>query len=76
MITLRTKSGDSLDINANDLPYVEIRNDFDGTIIRLFIQAEPGKLIEVFPGTDDAGRYEALMSKQRVKFATTIINRK
>jgi hypothetical protein len=76
MIRIRNKDGSHVDIDQNNYPFVELINDMDNTVGRLFIQVEPGKLIEVYPNTTDAERYEALMSKHGVKFADMIIHKK
>lgn len=75
MIRLRYADGKRVDVSSDEIPFVEIVNDLDGTIGLLYIQLEPGVLLEVKPGSADAVRYEALMSKHGVRFATTMIHR-
>ena len=76
MIRLRKSDGSSIDIKQNEIPFVEIINDLDGTIGKLLIQVEPGKLLEVYPNGADAQRYAALMRAHGVKFSEMIIHRK
>ena len=76
MFTLCKNTNESFDIKPGELPFFELRDDSDGSIIRAFIQSEAGKTIEIFPGTEDSARYEALMSKRGVKFAKVVIHRK
>lgn len=75
MIRLRHKDGTVTEVSQEDTPFVEVVNDIDGTVGKLIIQVEPGKLLEIGPGSQDAMRYEAMMKKHGVKFAEMIIHR-
>jgi hypothetical protein len=76
MIRLRKTDGSCVTFNAEEVPFVEIVNSLDDTVGLLFITLDNNAVMEVHPNTTDAARYEALMCKHGVKFATTTIHRK
>lgn len=76
MIRLRKKDKTSYDVPSDKCPFVELVNDLDGSVMKLFIMIEPGRLLQVEPNSVDAERYAALMKDQGVFFTGMVINRK
>jgi len=76
MLRLRSTTGEVFDIDPAKWPFAEVVNELDGTIGKLMILSEPGALIEVYPNSSDAQRYEAIMGPRGAKFASMIIHRK
>jgi hypothetical protein len=76
MIRLRKINKTSYDVPLAEVPFVEIVNDLDGSVMKLIMQPEKGKVLIVEPNTPDAERYEALMRGHGVKFTDLVIYRK
>jgi hypothetical protein len=70
MIRLRKIDGSTYAI-PDDAKFVELVNEFDGTIMATFFQAQPGMLLKIAPGTSDAARYEVLFGKHGAMFSAT-----
>lgn len=74
MIRLRKADGTATEVSSEDT-FVELVNDLDGSVMMVFVQLTPGALLQLLPGTVDAGRYETMFSKQGVVFSKTSVVR-
>ena len=68
MIRIRKSNGDSVELPSGS-HFVEIVNDMDGSVGLVFMQPEPGVVVQVVPGTVDADRYAGMFAKHGVKMA-------
>jgi hypothetical protein len=74
MIVLRKIDGSTCKL-PDDAKFVELVNEFDGSIMAVFFQAQPGMLLKIAPGTSDAARYEVLFGKHGAMFSGTSFER-
>lgn len=73
MILIRKQDGST--IKVDEPAFVELVNETDNTVGLVFCQPRPGVVLQIPPGSMDAGRYEGMFRKKGVKFAKHIINR-
>jgi hypothetical protein len=74
MIRLRTQDGTALPVPA-ETAFVEIVNDHDQTVGCVLYSPAPGAVYQIWPGSEDARRYEGLFNKTGLRFADRIIHR-
>ncbi len=75
MIVLRRVDGSTVEIPP-DTKFVELVNDSDGAVMVVFFQVQPGAILMIRPGSEDAARYETLFRKRGVQFQSTMIERR
>lgn len=74
MIQIRKIDGTVIPVPA-DGKFVELVNDMDGTVMMSFLQLKPGVIVQIKPGSADAGRYEQMFAEQMVQFSKTMVVR-
>ena len=74
MIRVRKPDGSCITL-SDPGTFVELVNDVDNTVMLVFLQVQPGVLMQIRPGTNDARRYETMFSKQNVNFAKIMVVR-
>ena len=74
-LRIRKADGSTIEVPA-DGHFVEIVNDFDGSVGMVLMQPEPGVVLTIKPGGADAQRYAGMFHKHGVRFAQRIINRR
>lgn len=74
MIRIRKADGSCIEVNEPGT-FVELVNDMDKTVMLVFLQVQPGAILQIVPGSSDAVRYEMMFGKNGVEFAKTMTMR-
>ena len=74
MIRLRKTNGDVYELPP-EVAFVELVNITDNSVGTAFMQPQPGMVLQIHPGTEDASKYEKLFRSRGVRFTPEMIHR-